>query len=280
VDTFIVISERYVILVDTLINPQTAAALLEIAREYLASRQLLAINTHSHWDHAWGNQLFAGPAAAHPAPIVATRRCAELLRSPRAQERLEQQRQHEPGRFDDVRLTPPTVLFDQRLAIDGGDLTLELFATPGHASDHIAIFIPEIGTLLPGDAAELPFPFVESAATLPALRDSLGRMAALDPAVVLYCHAPLTSGPALLRKNSAYFDTLERRCQDALDRGATPHLDERADVEALVGFPFADAIPDSKDAQELAGFYRPGHQANLRAMLEHLAGTTKVKGKR
>jgi glyoxylase-like metal-dependent hydrolase (beta-lactamase superfamily II) len=172
------------------------------------------------------------------------------------------------------------VLFDQRLAIDGGDLTLELFATPGHASDHIAIFIPEIGALLPGDAAELPFPFVESATTLPALRDSLARMAALDPAVALYCHAPVTSGPALLHENSAYFDTLERRCRAALDRGAPPRPDQDADVEALVGFPFADAIPTGIDAQALAGFYRPGHQANLQAMLEYLAGSTKAKGKR
>src|SRR5262249_43009284 len=77
-----------------------------------------------------------------------------------------------------------------------------------------------IRTLLPGDAAELPFPFVESAATMPALRDSLARMAALDPVAALYCHAPITSGPALLRANIAYFDTVERRCRAALARGA------------------------------------------------------------
>src|SRR5262249_51632848 len=177
-----------------------------------------------------------------------------------------------PGRFDDVVLTPPTVLFDGRLAIDGGDLTLELFATPGHQPDHISVFIPEIRTLLPGDAAELPFPFVESAAALPAMRESLACMAALDPAAALYCHAPVDSGPGLLRQNMAYFDTIEQRCRAALARGVPGKPEAAADVEALAGFPFTEALPAGADEQALEGFYRPGHEAAIRAMLEHLSG--------
>src|SRR4051794_6073995 len=220
VDTFIVVSERYVVLIDTLINQRTAEALLEIAREHLIGRQLLVVNTHADWDHAWGNHVFAGSSPMPPAPIIASRRCAERLRSEASQRKLAEMRASEPGRFDDVRLTPPSVLFEQRLVIDGGDLTLELFATPGHQPDHISVFIPDIRTLLPGDAAELPFPFVESAAALPAMRDSLTRMAALDAQTALYCHAPVTSGPGLLQQNMAYFDTIEQRCRAALARGA------------------------------------------------------------
>ena len=88
VDTFIVVSERYVVLIDTLINRRTAEALLEIARPHLAGRQLLAVNTHADWDHAWGNHVFAGPSALLPAPIIASRRCAERLRSEAAQRKL------------------------------------------------------------------------------------------------------------------------------------------------------------------------------------------------
>jgi glyoxylase-like metal-dependent hydrolase (beta-lactamase superfamily II) len=271
VDTFVVVTERYVVLIDTLINGRTAAALLEIASPHLAGRQLLAVNTHADWDHAWGNHVFAGPRAAHPAPILATRRCAERLRSEEARRKLADMRAAEPGRFDDVLLTPPTVVFEERLAIDGGDLTLELFATPGHQPDHISVLIPEIRALLPGDAAELPFPFVESAAALPAMRDSLARMAALDPAAALYCHAPVDSGPALLRQNMAYFGTVEARCRAALARGISGRPDESADVEALIGFPFAEALPPGADERALEGFYRPGHHAAIRAMLEHLS---------
>jgi glyoxylase-like metal-dependent hydrolase (beta-lactamase superfamily II) len=86
VDTFIVVTERYVVLIDTLINRRTAEALLEIAREHLPGRQLLAVNTHADWDHAWGNHVFAGPSELLPAPIIASRRCAERLRSEAARQ--------------------------------------------------------------------------------------------------------------------------------------------------------------------------------------------------
>jgi glyoxylase-like metal-dependent hydrolase (beta-lactamase superfamily II) len=271
VDTFIVITARYVVIIDTLINLATAEALQEIARPHLSGRQLLVINTHADWDHAWGNHVFAGPTATYPAPIVATRKCADRLRSEAARQKLAAKRVQSPGRHDDVVLTPPTLLFDERLVIDGGDLTLELFATPGHTSDHITVFIPEIRTLLPGDAAELPFPFVENAAAMPAMRASLAKMAALNPKTVLYCHAPVTSGSALLLQNIAYFDKIERQCRTALNAGAGPGPE--TDVEALVGFPFAEALPADANIAALEGFYRPGHHRNIRAMLQHLSET-------
>lgn len=271
VDSFVVVSARYVVLVDTLINPRTAAALLAIAREHLAGgRQLLAVNTHADWDHCWGNQLFAGPAAAHPAPIVASRRCAERFHAPEARRTLGEMRDREPERFGEVRLTPPTLLFEGSMLIDGGDLTLELFPTPGHQPDHIAVYIREIGTLLAGDAAEWPFPLVESAGGLPLLRDSLARMAALDPDRALYCHAPVTSGPRLLRDNIAYFDALEQRCRAALARGVAAHPGADADVEDLVGYPFAEVVAPRPPGPELPDFYREGHQAAIRAMLEYV----------
>lgn len=265
VDTFIVVTERYVVLLDTLLGPRTGAAMLELARPHLEGRQLLAVNTHSHWDHAWGNQALLGLA-----PILGTRRCAELLRSPEQARKLERMRAEEPGRFDDVRIVPPTLTFEERLAIDGGDLTLELFLTPGHAPDHLAVFIPEIGTLLAGDAAELPFPFPERPETLPQLRESLRRMAALEPRAALYCHAPTDSGPALLRRNAAYFDTLEARCRAALERGVPPQPPADADVETLAGFPFAETHAPGEVPEELRGFYHDGHRASLRMMLQHL----------
>ena len=79
VKTFIIVTKRFVLLVDTVINPQTAGQMLAFAQPYLAEgRQLLVINTHADYDHCWGNQLFAGETApstgsgqaVHPAPII------------------------------------------------------------------------------------------------------------------------------------------------------------------------------------------------------------------
>jgi glyoxylase-like metal-dependent hydrolase (beta-lactamase superfamily II) len=280
VDAFVVITERYLILIDTLINPETAAAMLAIARRHKPDGQLLVINTHADWDHCWGNQLFTGANTSHSAPIIASRRCTERLRSAAARQELADLREQRPGYFDLVVLTPPTILFDHWLTIEGGDLTLQLFMTPGHQPDHISIFIPEISTLFAGDAAELPFPFVESAASLPDLRASLEKMAKLRATHVFYCHAPERVGPKLLQGNIAYFNKLEQRCKAALNAHSKLSIGDGANLEALIAFPFEDAVPPGFDAEQLACFYRSGHHSAIRAMLEHLsrAATPGVKG--
>ncbi|MEZ4867581.1 MAG: MBL fold metallo-hydrolase [Caldilineaceae bacterium] len=272
VDVFIVVTERYVVLVDTVINPATARQMLAYARPHLTPhRQLLVVNTHADYDHAWGNQIFAGPSAEAPAPIIATQLCAAQLTAADAQAALRERQASEPLIFGEVRLTPPTVLFADHLVIDGGDLTLQLLATPGHTPDHLSIYLPEIGTLLAADAAELPFPMARTTAGLPIMRRSLRQLAALRPQHVLYCHAPVTCGPALLQANIAYFDELEERCRLAIARGLPDPLDDTVDLAALIRYPFAEAVPVADYPDFLGDHHRTSwHPHQIRMMLDYL----------
>ncbi len=271
VDHHIIVTQRYVILIDTALNPETAELLLAHARPQLVEgRQLLVINTHADWDHAWGNQIFSGPAALMPAPIIASRLCAERLRSPEATELLAGFRRSDPQWFDTVRLTAPTILFDTQCEIDGGDLTVKLFATPGHTADHISVYVGEIRTLFAGDAAEVPFPFVDGPAAVPPIRASLSRLAAYNATTVLYCHAPVNSGPAVIQHNIGYFDALEQHCRAALAHGLGAGLAQEEDAAARVGFKLAAALPPSLAEDKVDVMYERGHQDAVRAMLHYL----------
>lgn len=273
VDTFIVVTTYYVVLVDTVINPATARQMVDYARPYLtAGRQLLVINTHADYDHAWGNQIFVGPHAEFPAPIIGTHSCAAQFQDPETLTSLQQRQAREPMIFGEVRLTPPTLRFEDRLIIDGGDLTLSLFATPGHTPDHLSLYIPEIATLLAADAAEFPFPMARTVEGLPDMRQSLAAMAALTPTHVLYCHAPVTMGPQLLHANIHYFDLLEERCRAALANGVPADPPADADVATLVAFPFAEAVHAGDHAAFLNEHHRTAwHPHQIRMMLTHLA---------
>jgi glyoxylase-like metal-dependent hydrolase (beta-lactamase superfamily II) len=278
VDTFIIITTRYVVMVDTLFNPATATQLVDFARPYLTQdRTLLVINTHADYDHSWGNQIFAGAAPAYPAPIVGSRECAWLLQSEEAAAELRAYQEREPAIFGEVVLTPPTIAFDHALRIDGGDLTLELLAAPGHTPDHIAIYIPEIRTLLAGDAAELPYPLVNHPADLPLLRQTLAHLAALNPTVALYCHAPVTMGPELLRENLAYFDRVEQACLQSFRRGVSAaqlisNQDDAAVIQ-LVDLPLSAALPaDTRWQPHLSPNWQVGHAEHIRTMAAWLSG--------
>ncbi|MFZ1397187.1 MAG: MBL fold metallo-hydrolase [Candidatus Promineifilaceae bacterium] len=283
-DTFIVVTERYVVLVDTVINPQTAAQMLDYAQPSLVNgRQLLIINTHADYDHCWGNQLFVGetaPAtgsgqAVHPAPIIGSHLSPPKFQQPEAVAYLAKMQELEPDVFSDVVFTPPTLLIQGKFVIDGGDLTLELLPTPGHTDDHYSVFIPEIATLLAADAAELPYPMARTPDGLPQMRDSLAKLAALPAETVLYCHAPVTAGRQLLLDNIAYFNAIEAACRAALARGLSLELSEEVDLLELVDCAWETAVPHTPPWQNVHDFYKTsGHAEQIRAML-HCLGQEK-----
>lgn len=268
VDTTIVVTRRYVVIVDTMINSTTGEALLELATPYLGpERSLLVVNTHADYDHCWGNQTFA----ARGVPIIGRHASVPIFSQSGSASFLEKMQEEEPEIFAGVRLTPPTVLFDETLVIDGGDLTLELFATPGHTVDHLSVYIPGCRTLLAADAAEFPFPMARTPEGLPAMRRSLSRLVALEAQTVLYCHAPLDMGAPLIEENIAYFDRLEEACRRALVGGVPHDLPPTADVTGRVGLSYAAAVPDTDVWQKVHDFYRTGgHAQQLRHMLSSL----------
>ncbi|HEV2655829.1 MAG TPA: MBL fold metallo-hydrolase, partial [Ktedonobacteraceae bacterium] len=156
VDAYAVISERYVVICDTLLSPTDMQAVMEwVSDALLAGRQLLIVNSHADWDHCWGNSYFM-----ESAPIIAHQLCQVRMRSEEARRELTDFQDHYYALFDDVELTPPTLTFTDSLTISGGDLTLELFSAPGHSVDSIAVWIPELRLLLAFDAVEFPLPLI------------------------------------------------------------------------------------------------------------------------
>ncbi len=273
VDTFVLLTRRYAVAVDTMSTPEEMSAVMELVRDDLRGRQLLVVNTHADYDHAWGNAVFATPDGSYPAPIIAHQRVAERMRDLETERYLRQRQQAEP-RFAAVRLVPPTVTFSDRLRIDGGDLTLELIPTPGHTDDHVAVWISELRLLLAGDAAEQPIPYVNAPSDLPTLRASIRLLAALDPVTVIPCHGG-TVDPGLLARNLAYFDLLDRTVGHAVAEGRVPPDGAtREDLPDALGLPYEQALCavgiDPATVPE-PGFYRASHLRAVRAVLANLS---------
>jgi glyoxylase-like metal-dependent hydrolase (beta-lactamase superfamily II) len=269
VETFVLTTQRYLIVVDSGTTPAVSATIMEMVKSELPGRRLLVVNTHADYDHAWGNATFAddGP---YPAPIIATRLARERLLGQESRDRLERMRQQDET-LNEVQLVTPTLTFDGDFQIDGGDLTAQLLATPGHTPDHVSIWIPELKLVLAGDAAEFPFPWIDTPADMPLLRESLRRLVALEPFMVLPCHGETTT-PNLLTNNLAYFDELERRILNAPE---LPELPEdwatSDDLPNLIGFPYEDALALVGAAPDaISDTYRRFHLLATRSMVNWL----------
>jgi glyoxylase-like metal-dependent hydrolase (beta-lactamase superfamily II) len=271
VDSYAILAQRLTVLVDTLISPETARALMERLGPRPAA--LLIVNTHGDWDHVWGNCLFAGEGAVYPAPVIAHALAGERMTSPAALSYLRQSQRETPERYSKVILERPSIGIAGACTVNGGDLSLELVETPGHSPDHLAIWVPELRLLLAGDAAEMPIPLVPDAESLPTLRTSLEKMAELDPRHVLYCHARGETSPRIIHQNIAYFNELQRRCTEFLKSNSNSTAGD-VSVERLA-WPLEDVLPNGTSIADLIpdpDFYRRAHRQAVEAMARSIKG--------
>jgi glyoxylase-like metal-dependent hydrolase (beta-lactamase superfamily II) len=263
VDAYIVITTTSVVVLDTLLCPEDVESMMEMVQSDSAGRQVLVVNSHADWDHAWGNAYFSG---RHYAPIIAHEHGMVRMVSEEARVELADFQQRY-SIFQNVTLVPPTLTFNTGLTIHGGDLTVELMPAPGHHRDHIAAWIPELRLLLAFDAVEKPIPCLENATAVPSMLRTLEHFMALEPERVLCSHGKTTS-PQLIKENLTYLHEIERRSQNLL-REHQPTNDELEHATAAIHYPFDEVIEGLHDPVDRT-FYSWAHDANARYILQWL----------
>lgn len=169
-------SEKGIIVIDSSGSYITAQAMrMRIEKEFGRNDFAYLVNTHYHWDHSRGNQVFAEAVVVGHERCIAGMRADErsmMQRLDRREEFIDERmgrlEELEPGseeakdlafsvrnhmcQKEGYRCTTPKVTFNDRMAIDCGDLTLELvFFGSAHSGSDILIRVPEEGILLTGD---------------------------------------------------------------------------------------------------------------------------------
>jgi glyoxylase-like metal-dependent hydrolase (beta-lactamase superfamily II) len=158
------------------------------------------VNTHHNGDHCWGNQLFPD------ADLIGHRRCAEALSKenpatfqalknadPETQPALAQfARALEPWDFSDIQLTPPTVLLDDRLALDLDGSPVDItYVGPAHTEGDVIVHLPEHRVVFAGDVIFRLCTPIGWEGTYARWIESLDYIISLDPQVIVPGHGPL-----------------------------------------------------------------------------------------
>lgn len=263
VDAYLVLGERYALLLDTLLCPADVARVLSLCAPDIGNRQLLCVNSHADWDHTWGNGYFHNQPTV---PILAHDFCRQRLLSAEARQQLRDFQARFPL-FRDVILYPPTLTFSEQLTIIDGELSIELLHAPGHCPDQLVAWLPSPGLLLAFDAVEYPLPGIADAACAPLMLATLQRLGALNARQVLCSHGNTTS-PALIAENLAYLREIERRCRLLLADHA-PTASERERTAEHIGYPLEEVVNPA--AKIDLPYYRQVHEQNAQAILHWLA---------
>jgi glyoxylase-like metal-dependent hydrolase (beta-lactamase superfamily II) len=178
--TVAVATGKGIVVVDTLGIPRVDAELRKIiARELGRGDFKVLINTHEHGDHTGGNAVYADCAIVGHERVAAgmtagpgdrqrqmdwyKTRFADLKAdlekeaagSPSAR-RLQEDLALDRLNFEvlqaDAKPVPPAQTFNDRMTLNMGDTTFELYYIGGmHSASDIAVFVPEAGLLMTGD---------------------------------------------------------------------------------------------------------------------------------
>lgn len=147
-NVYVITGKKNIYVIDTYLGPDS---MNEVFR-HLGANKLPAfvINTHSHWDHVWGNCFF--PADA----IYAHSNCRKYMIE-EGQEALEKYREYIRG---NVKLVYPEKFIDNEFFLEEDNLLV--YYTPGHSDDSLSVYDAEDKVLFAGDNLERPIPYFSS----------------------------------------------------------------------------------------------------------------------
>jgi glyoxylase-like metal-dependent hydrolase (beta-lactamase superfamily II) len=147
----VVLGDRAVLLVDTRSTPAQAHEVLADLRALTRQPVSLVVDTHWHYDHAFGNH------ALRPATIWGHQRCRARLLEGGEDMRAAVAREHPDlaAGLAEVVIDPPDRTFSEeaRLLVDGRAVWLRHLGR-GHTDGDIVVEVPDAGVLFAGDLLE------------------------------------------------------------------------------------------------------------------------------
>ncbi len=173
-------------------HPSSAAETVRLIGQVVDLAEVrLMVNTHCHWDHIGGNRVLRELSGAQTATSVAT---AHILR------------QHDRRLMwldyfaADCEPVVVDITWQDEDVVELGAYTFEVIATPGHASDSIALFQPETRLLISADALHegdcgILNTAVHGDHILDEAIDTVNRLQQYDIALALPGHGGIISDP-------------------------------------------------------------------------------------
>jgi cyclase len=177
----VIVNQDDVVIVDSHISPEAARVMLQELKLITDKPVRFLIDTHFHYDHTNGNQVFVAPVdiighsytrrrltgdildkgmfadllRALPTQVENLRARAASEADPAAKTRLAQQLQTQETFAEQVKETkptPPNVVVDERMTLYRGDREIRLlYLGHGHTAGDLVVYLPKERVLCSGD---------------------------------------------------------------------------------------------------------------------------------
>lgn len=249
-----------VMVIDAMMVSRMVQAYLKALRTVTDKPIRYLVNTHHHLDHCFGNQFYA------PAEVVSHRGCREsMLARGIDVPALQGQWPQYADDWPEVRLTPATLTYEDKMVIHFGDKVIELLH-PGaaHTYGDTLIYLPKEKVLFIGDVAfHYLTPLAADGHISRWIRVLERIIRHMDVTTVVPGHGPVGDKTALV-ETLRYLRIIKRTSRLQLERGAS--VEEAALAMRLDAF---------------AGWTEPERVLrNVRRMYQELRGELPNPGRR
>lgn len=247
-----IVGSRDVLVVDTGTSPAAARAFVADLRRVTTKPVRYVVNTHFHYDHTDGNQVYAGKAdiiahdyvkqamqtldVLHREPyqtsqlVNVPRRIEDLKRQiagakdTSSKQMLEQQLKVAQEGFEqlkEIKLTPPNVTYSTKKVLDlGGREVQLLFLGRGHTNGDTVVYLPKEKVVATGDLMESQIAYMGDAQFAEWLT-TLDALKKLDFDTDLPGHGMPFRGKELINAFQGYLRDLMKQGADLRKQGVT-----------------------------------------------------------
>ena len=229
----VIINEDDVLLVDSHISPAAASALLSELTAITEKPVRYVVNTHFHFDHAHGNQIY--PAEVEVIGHEFTREMIANGESiGRTYQGFQEAMAGQPGYVEGQEglvPTPPTTTLSERMTLHRGGREIRLlFFGRGHTGGDVVVHLPHERALITGDLLLPGVPFMGDGFPEDWV-DTLEELKALPVDVVIPGHGSPFSDLGRIDALQSYLRDLWARTLEARSEGLTAaEASERIDM--------------------------------------------------
>lgn len=226
-----VTGDKVTLVVDTGGNALAAQTVHGYAEAARPGNQLRVVNTEKHFDHIGGNGFFRdlgidvwGHAGVARTGAEFAAEIAEFnLAIPNAARRA---RGEASAFFHRTHVVNPNRQIHSDTQMDLGGCVVDILLTPGHTSTNLSVWEPADRVLFTGDCLigeYLPNLDAGTPADWRLWLDSIDRLEALRPAIVMPGHGPVARGEEI----QIVMDTVRRVLRESIARGYSPTADRQ-----------------------------------------------------
>jgi len=242
ISVLVIIGKRYTVLCDTHLGPESMREVIEFLASVPHPENLFIFNSHSDWDHIWGNCAF-------PDAIIASHTTCRKRMMERGAFDLSRECAKTKGC---VQIQLPNLTFDTMLVLEDDDI--EFWYAPGHTIDSSVCFDRKGRNLYLGDLVEDPIPYIDYD-RLDIYINTLELIISLPAENLISAHSGIVTRD-LIRSNIAYLSmVLDGIPIDSSSCGAYAQVHQR-NMNTLIMFRYEALVRDvQKDRYSFDAFW-------------------------